>query len=387
MRKIMRHKNIFLTLAASLVFGLLVPVSQAQNRNPSRSINSNRLTGTYQLIGARSDDPTVVADRVSRNIVGRQQGDFRNRILNRLEAPQYLTLDVQGRLVTMASSSRLTPVTFEADGRNQSEPSQNGRMQRINANLNGERLVVSTNGDQSLDYQLTFEVIDNGRSLRVTRSIADENLRQPVVARSVYYKSSDRPDWNFRYADVSSPRNPRRGTDVPDGTLLTATFNDDLSTRQAQSGDQFTLYVQTPGEYQGATIEGHVVTANRSRQVSGRAEMGLDFDRIRMRDGRSADFAGTIESIRTTNGQNVRVDSEGVIQNDTSQTNRTVTRTGIGAAIGAVIRAIAGGGKGAAIGAGVGAGAGAGSVFIQGADDLDLTTGTEVTIRASSYYD
>ena len=80
----------------------------------------------------------------------------------------------------------------------------------------------------------------------------------------------------------------------------------------------------------------------------------------------------------------VRVDTEGVVQDDTGQAGRTVTRTGIGAAIGAVIGAVTGGGQGAAIGAAIGAGAGAGSVFIQGRSDLDLQSGTEFRIRASA---
>ena len=111
--------------------------------------------------------------------------------------------------------------------------------------------------------------------------------------------------------------------------------------------------------------------------------MSFEFDRIRLRDGRTANFAGIIESVRTTNGETVRVDNEGRAQDD-SQTGRTVTRAGIGAAIGAVIGAIAGGGKGAAIGAAVGAGAGAGTVIVQGRDDLDLLSGTEFRIRASA---
>jgi uncharacterized protein YcfJ len=80
----------------------------------------------------------------------------------------------------------------------------------------------------------------------------------------------------------------------------------------------------------------------------------------------------------------VRVDTEGVVQDETGQTGRTVTRTGLGGAIGAVIGAIAGGGQGAAIGAAVGAGAGAGSVFVQGRNDLDLMSGTEFRIRAGA---
>jgi hypothetical protein len=111
--------------------------------------------------------------------------------------------------------------------------------------------------------------------------------------------------------------------------------------------------------------------------------MTLDFDRIRLWDGQTYNFAGYIESVRTPGGEGVRVSSEGEVR-ESSPTGRTATRAGIGAAIGAIIGAIAGGGKGAAIGAAVGAGAGAGSVFIQGRDDLHLPSGTEMTIRASA---
>jgi hypothetical protein len=145
-----------------------------------------------------------------------------------------------------------------------------------------------------------------------------------------------------------------------------------------------TLSVRAPSQYAGATIEGSVVRVIRSGQASGRAEMSFDFDRIRLRDGRDYPFAGSIESVRTSHDDGVRVDNEGRIQDEDSQTIRTVERTGIGAAIGAVIGAVAGGGKGAAIGAAVGAGAGAGSVFIQGRDDLELANGAEFRIRAQS---
>jgi hypothetical protein len=160
-------------------------------------------------------------------------------------------------------------------------------------------------------------------------------------------------------------------------------LNDNLSTRQARDGDGFSLTVRSPAQYEEASIEGRVVRVNRSGRVTGRAEMSFEFDRIRLRDGRTSNFAGYLESVRTTSGDTVQVDNEGMAQDD-SQTGRTVTRTGIGAAIGAVIGAIAGGGRGAAIGAAVGAGAGAGSVFVQDRDDLDLMSGTEFRLRASA---
>ena len=159
-----------------------------------------------------------------------------------------------------------------------------------------------------------------------------------------------------------------------------AVLNDNLSTKQAHEGDRFTFTVRSPRQFEGARIEGHVARVSRSGQVTGRAEMSLDFDRILLRDGRAANFAGYIENVRTTSGETVPVDNEGTVQGESSQTSRTVTRTGIGAAIGA----IAGGGKGAAIGAAVGAGAGAGSVFVQGREDLDLASGTEFGLRASA---
>jgi outer membrane lipoprotein SlyB len=143
------------------------------------------------------------------------------------------------------------------------------------------------------------------------------------------------------------------------------------------------MTVRLPTQYAGATIEGHIIDVNRSGRVTGRAEMTLGFDRIRLRDGRTYAFAGILDSVRLPNGEVVRVDNEGAVREDDSQTSKTVTRTAIGTAVGAIIGAIAGGGKGAAIGAAIGAGAGAGSVYVQGRDDLELTPGTEITVRAT----
>jgi hypothetical protein len=141
--------------------------------------------------------------------------------------------------------------------------------------------------------------------------------------------------------------------------------------------------VRSPYQYEGATINGYVTGLNRSGRITGRSEMTLNFESITLRDGRSYRFAGFTESVRTANGDVVRVDNEGSVRDD-NRTTTTAQRAGIGGAIGAIIGAIAGGGKGAAIGAIVGAGAGAGSVYVQGKDDLELMSGTEVTLRASA---
>jgi hypothetical protein len=363
--------------------------ASARGSSGSGSV-TNRLTGTYRLNSSRSDNPATVADRVTQNLQGGEQQRLRNVISRRLESPESLAFERNGRTITMASSLA-AQITFEADGREQIEQSSNGRSMRTKATLNGERLVVSTEGDRSIDYQVTFAPIDNGRSMRVTRRITDEGLKQPVVANSVYDKTSDVAQFDTyrgvrnNYPSSRASSGASRGNFVvPEGTQMVAVLNDNLSTKETHQGDRFTLTVRSPGQYAGASIEGHIARVNRSGQVTGRAEMLLDFDRILLRDGRAANFAGYIENVRTTNGETVPVDNEGTVQGESSQTSRTVTRTGIGAAIGAAIGAIAGGGKGAAIGAAVGAGAGAGSVFVQGREDLDLASGTEFGLRASA---
>jgi hypothetical protein len=83
---------------------------------------------------------------------------------------------------------------------------------------------------------------------------------------------------------------------IPNGTELVAVLNNDLSTQNVREGDRFTMTVRSPGQYDGATIEGTVVSVNRGGRVSGRSEMTLDFDTIRTRDGRSYRFAGILES-------------------------------------------------------------------------------------------
>lgn len=347
---------------------------------------TNRLTGSYRLDRERSDDAGRTAERAVRDIPRREQQRVRNAVMRRLEAPDALSIERDGRTITIASS-QARPVTFEADERARVEESRNGRTVTTTATLSGDRLAVMTDGDRAVDFQVTFEPIDNGRRLRVTRRITHEDLHDVVVAKSVYDKRSDVPQFEVfgRAGEDDRPRATSRARFiVPDGTELVAILNDQVSTRQARDGDRVTLSVRSPAPYAGATIGGSITQVERSGRVSGRAGMSFDFDRIRLRDGRDSDFAGSIEEIRTSNDDEVRVDNEGNIEDDGSQTARTVERTGIGAAIGAAIGAVTGGGKGAAIGAAIGAGAGAGSVFIQGRDDLELMSGTEFRIRARS---
>jgi len=365
---------------------------------PSRSATSGGLTGTYTFDPARSES---TADIISNsNAPDTQKADLESK----LDAPEQIAIDIRGNQVTLASS-KATPVTFVADGREKTEQA-NGRTVRLRATLRGQQLTITSLGGDT-DYTVTFVSADNGRTMKVTRRITTDYLRETVFAESVYNKTdgvallgidAGSPDTTTT-GDYSSndPNDARTGTSpnptmgpgrtgefiVANGTVVTGLLETMIDTKVSQNNDRFKLTVQSPDEYRGATIEGYLSGVGRSGQVSGRSNVTFNFERITLRSGEAYDFAGYLQSIKDQNGKVVKVDTEGTAKGD-SQTRETAKRGGVGAGLGAIIGAIAGGGKGAAIGAIIGGGAGAGSVIVQVRDDVKLMQGSLLTIQASS---
>src|SRR6185312_15233003 len=354
------------------------------NRNPGRwPLGTARLTGTYRIDATRSENAATVIDRALRSLPYQQRQQRRDQLLRRLDAPDQIAINVSGRNVTLASS-RAQQIAFEADGRERVETTPSGRAIRVTSSLNADQLTITTTGDRDNEFNVTFFPLENGRRMRVTRRIYSENLSTPIEIQSFYDRSSDVAEFDSIY---SGPRdNPGTDTNndylLRNGETVVAELSSSLSTRTSQDGEQFTATIRTPAQYAGAVIEGHVSTVKRSGRITGRSEMTFNFDRLRLRDGRSYRIAGYLQTVRMPNGDVARVDNEGAVQDD-NQSKKTVERTAIGTAVGAIIGEIAGGGKGAAIGAVIGAGGGAGSVYIQGRDDLELPVGTELTIQVT----
>ena len=386
-----------------------------------------RLTGVYQLDPAMSDDPQEAAERAAAGLPFGERQRVLDRLLPRLTSPTQLTLQRRGRVIDIAST-RAPRITFDADGQTHTERAADGHTVRTRAALTGESLEISSRGSADDEFSVTFAPQEQGQRLRVTRRIFDAQLRQPVLVESVYDKTSGVARFDIygqpeaapttarnqprntprdqpppatarsrpqqQQPPVMRPRAPQPAPPVNTNTVFTvgrntqfvAVLNDDLSTTATRPGDPFTMTVREPAQFAGATLAGTVARVERGGRIQGRAELALTFERITLTDGRTADFAGTVEEVRPTNGEAARVDPEGggEVQGRGSQTNRTVERAAIGAAVGAIIGAIANGGKGAAIGAAIGAGAGAGSVYIQGRDDLELPRGTEVILRGNT---
>jgi len=360
--------------------------------NYGRGGFDSRLTGTYRLNTTQSDN---VADVLDRNLGGysdTQRQTYRGNLERRLSSPDMLAIEKVNSHITMASS--LAPqVSFDADGVAHSEVNPRGRTMTTTASADRSALTIRYQGERANDFTVTFSPLGNGQ-LRVVRTLYIENTGKTVSVASVYDKVDNVAQWstvvpnnNTAGGGYNNGGYNNGGYDnaflIPNGTRLVARLDNNLTTRASQPGDRFTMTVTSPYQYNGAVIEGHVSSAQPSGRLAGRANLSLDFDTIRMRDGRSYRFAGMVDSVRTINGDTVSVNNEGTVR-DNNQTTKAVTRAGIGAVLGAIIGAVAGGGEGAAIGATVGAGAGAGSVLIQGRDNMELAQGSEFSITASA---
>ena len=338
------------------------------------------MSGTYELEATRGDDIQRAAQRATRGLVQPQRDRAYQNLLSRLQPPATLAIERRGSTVTISSSSG-PRMTFDADGRPRREPGPNGRETTTSAGFTGNRLSVSTSGNRSTDFLVTFEPLNNGNGLLVTRRLDSDDLRQPVTVRSYYRRVSNEPRWDV-YAP--EPAHGRRGQPrlftLPEGTRIFAVLDTPLSTRTSRSGERFSMTVRGPAEYQDARIEG--VVARVTPYGQGRdADMQIDFNTIRLRDGRTAEFDAVLDTVRTPGGVTLRVDASGNVP-EQHRSGATVAQGAVGATLGAIIGAVADGGKGAAIGAVVG---GAGGVILaQNRDQhLELPPGTQVTIIVS----
>lgn len=340
-----------------------------------------RLTGTYQLDPARSDDPQRIADAALRNVPAADRTRVSRRIYNRLDPPEAFAIERAGNRYTIASS-KAAQTTVEADGRTRSEQGPAGRPITTRAAVFGDALEITTTGAAGNSYSVTFEPLDGGRGLSVTRRLFDDALAQPVVVTSVYRRTAETADWSlvdeFPETATGRGRFPSEYV-VPAGTTLVAVLDQAINASSAREGDRITLTVRNApaANLEGAVIEGYVTAlpARSGNQVG----LSVDFDQIRLRNGRTSPFLGDIQRVVGPNGETITFNSERVESGN--QRDEAIQRGAIGAAIGAIIGALAGGGKGAAVGAVIGAGGGAATVLIDGKNSV-LPRGTEFTIRA-----
>jgi len=379
------------TLTILAVGGLSLSAQQPRNRPQSDMF----MSGTFELESTRGGNPQRAAEAATRSLPPNQRDRAYRDLLVRLDPPQRLSINREGRVITIASNHGARS-TFEADGRMYSDRGTDGRTVNTRTQLSGNQLVVSVNsGSRGSDFSVTFDSMNNGDILRVTRRLDDQDFARPVTFQSFYRRTGRDANWDV-YDNNSRGRGYARGRGndaggrsgwiganadigVPDGMRLVATLDTPLSMRTSRNGEPFSMTVRGPGEFQGARIDGVVSRIRASRGTD--MDMRVDFQRIDIR-GRASDFDAVLNTVRLPDGTVLRINADGEVRENSS--GDTVRNGAIGVAVGAIIGAIAGGGKGAAIGGVIG---GAGGVIIsQGHEQLDLPRGAEVTLTAVSRY-
>jgi hypothetical protein len=273
---------------------------------------------------------------------------------------------------------------------NESQPREFSSSDAFNRADRGYETRMGTKAEFEESYRTGFELGYNdgyfGRPFSVS---LPQNLRTVVIA-AVNENSpppqappvNQGPPPSQRGDDQARDDRISRRPIVPDGVQMKIRLNTEINTKTNREGDKFTAVVLDPSDYAEAVIEGHIATLNKSGKATGKTELALAFDTIRLRDGRGSRFAGQVEKVYQTETVKT-VDEEGNVETG-SRTKDTATRGVAGGALGAIIGGIAGGGKGAAIGAILGAGVGAGSVLVQDGKNLILEPGTEILIRTAA---
>jgi len=181
-----------------------------QRRRSESPAAATQLTGLYRIDLARSDKLYSVVAGASSNLPFGEQQKFFIDLTVRLTPPDLLAIERRGQLVTLASS-RAPRITFAADGVTHSERSGDGQIVNTRAMLRANELIVSVSSRGEDKFNVTFEPIEDGRYLRVTRRLSSEQLTQPVLIRSVYEKISAVPQWDI-YDAPPRPATPDRNT-------------------------------------------------------------------------------------------------------------------------------------------------------------------------------
>ena len=125
-----------LSLAVLTVGSLSLTAQRPQNQSAG-----GRMSGTYDLESTRGGSPERAAETATRALPPGQRERAYRSLVSRLEPPHTLSIDRNGRTITIASS--LGPrSSFVADGREQSERAQNGRMVTTRAEIDGDQLKI-----------------------------------------------------------------------------------------------------------------------------------------------------------------------------------------------------------------------------------------------------
>ena len=371
----MSKKKFELNSYRFLVYGLAIAFFVLQTSN-SALANPAMLSGTYQIDQAKSADVYSLVENTSRR--DQLLSPHKRDLQVKLNPPEAVAIQINGQQVVL-SSSVSNPTTLFADGLWKTS-GENGSTVKIRTDIIGDALRISSLYDDT-SFSITFRPTENGSSLRVTRTVKTDYLKQTVVADS-FYNRIDSPvafsgNFNVDNRFSSSPYI------VPSGTVLAGVLENRISTRESQNNDQFRLTVQSPNEFRGAVIEGYLSGVKRSNGISGKAQVELNFQKITMPNGKTYDFAGALQSIEEGSDTNVKSTDESLMKGR-NQTNEAIKRGVIAGGVGAIIGAAINGTKGALIGAAIGGAGGPATLMLEKDHNIVLAKGVQINVQSTT---
>jgi hypothetical protein len=202
-----------------------------------------------------------------------------------------------------------------------------------------------------------------------TASTSAERDAPPVAPAA---PAAPRPDDKTQ----ATPKAPEfREVTIPTGTVLRVTLTTPVASDTSNVEDAVRATLQNAVAAEGvtalpagATVRGHVTSAERSGKVKGRASIGLRFNSVDL----SGD--GGTESIQSATISHVAPTTK----------KKDAAKIGVGAGAGAIIGGIVGGGSGAAKGAAIGGGAGTGAVLATRGEEVRLPAGTALSVKLTA---
>lgn len=182
---------------------------QSANETGARraSAAEARLTGVFQFDPLASDKLYTVVANATTDLPQSSQQQFLDDLTVRLSSPDQIAIERRGSRVSIASS-RAPRVTVFADGGERIERGTAGRIIHTRAGIEGEQLVITTGGSGVDPFYVSFQPLDEGRRMLVTRRIHAEQLNQPLVVKSIYNKVSDDARWGIYGAPPIESREP-----------------------------------------------------------------------------------------------------------------------------------------------------------------------------------
>ncbi len=153
-----------------------------------------------------------------------------------------------------------------------------------------------------------------------------------------------------------------RQNEVPEGTLLRARLNTEISTSTTEVGTLFRATLTHPVEHRGHVIlpvgtvlSGRVSDLHEGRRISGAALIHLQPEMITLPDGTTHLLSAQVVDVAHSRGTHIN-DEGTIVGNDHSK--GTLAALGLTTGSAAVAGAVLGGGVGAVVGASIGAGVG-----------------------------